>query len=390
MIEKINTESINVDKDYIIKVRRYLHENPELSMEEVNTQKYIEDKLKEIGIEYKLADKSIIASIKGKGEGKIIALRADYDALPIEERSDVEFKSKVKGIMHACGHDAHTAMLLGAAKTLYSLKDSFDGEVRLFFQQGEEVFSGAKKIIENGGLKDVDAIFAMHGMPNLNVGEISVDSGYRLSGTDTIYIKFEGVSGHGASPHLAKDTVHPACLLVTDLQSIVTKNVNPQEPIVISVGKIQGGTKANIISKYTELEISMRSFDRETRILVHEAIKRHAKSIATMFEIDVDIKIEESTLSTFNDENLSNLAKESALKVFGAEGIKELGRQMNSEDFSYYLKDIPGLYAFVGYRNEEKGAIYPPHHEKFKIDEDYMMYGFKMHIQFALDFLKSN
>lgn len=312
------------------------------------------------------------------------------DAIPIIEESGLEFSSKNSGIMHACGHDAHTAMLMGAAKILSEMKDEIQGEVRLFFQEGEETFSGAKKIIESGKMDGVDGCFAMHVHPDIKTDYINLEPGYRMSGCDTIYVKFEGVSGHGSSPHLAKDTIHPACSFVTGLQSIVTKNIHPQQTVVLSVGKFVGGTKANIISKYTEIEISMRYFDPEVRKAVHEGIKRHATATALAYEIKVDVDIEESALSLYNDDNLTKAADESIAKILGEGKNIQLPKAMASDDFSYYLKYAKGAYAFIGCRNEEKECVYFPHHEKFKIDEECFKYGTAIHVQFALDFLKKN
>ena len=375
-------------ENYIINFRRDLHENPELSGQEFKTQKKIMKELDKLGITYKKAgNTSLIATLKGGKDGKTVALRGDIDALPIKEETDVEFKSKTSGLMHACGHDAHTSMLLGAAKILSEMKDEIPGEIRFFFQEGEETFSGAKKIIEAGGMDGVDACFGMHGMPELETGYVNIEPGYRMAGCDTIYVKFEGVSGHGSVPHLAKDTIHPACTFVTDLQGIVTKNINAQEPIVISVGKFVGGTKANIVSKYTEIDISMRYFNPKVREIAHESIKRHAKAIADAYKLKVDVRIEESALSLWNDEDLAALADKSSIKVFGEGKNKTLPKYMGSEDMPYYFERAKGVYAFVGYRNEAKEAIYFPHHEKYKIDEDYMKYGTALHVQFALDFL---
>lgn len=375
-------------EEYIISIRRDLHENPELSGQEYKTQEKIMKELDKLGISYeKVGNTSLIAKLDGQKTGKTIALRADFDALPIKEETDIDFKSKSPGIMHACGHDAHTAMLLGAAKILSEMKEDIKGEVRFFFQEGEETFSGAKKIIQAGGMDGVDACFGMHGMLGLDTGYVDITPGYRMAGCDTIYVKFEGVSGHGSVPHMAKDTIHPACIFVTDLQGIVTKNIDSQEPIVISVGKFVGGTKANIVAKYTEIEISMRYFNPEVRKIAHEAIKRHAKAIADAYEVKVDVIIEESAISLYNDEDLSELADKSSTKVFGQGKNISIRKQMGSEDMPYYFQHAKGLYAFIGYRNEEKEAIYYPHHEKFKIDEDYMKYGTALHVQFALDFL---
>ncbi len=350
----------------------------------------IVEELKKLGLEIKeTSGTSLIAVLKGGKPGKTIALRADFDALPIIEQSDVEFISKNHGVMHACGHDGHTAMLLGAANILSEMKEEINGEIRFFFQEGEEIFAGAKKIIEAGGMKGVDACFGMHGMP-IPTGTVNIESGYRLSGCDTIYVNFEGVSGHGSAPHLAKDTIHPACLFVTDLQSIITKNLNPQEAVVVSVGKFNGGTKANIISKYTELEISMRYFNPEVRKTVHEAIIRHTKSIAEAYEIKVDVRIEESTLSLYNSPEMVELAKKVATEILGENCNVPIPRPMASEDMSYYFEHAKGVYIFIGYKNEEKGSIYFPHHEKFKLDEDYFKYGAAIFVEFALDYLKSN
>jgi amidohydrolase len=373
---------------YVIAFRRELHENPELSGQEFKTQEKIMRELDKLGIPYeKAGNTSIIATLKGKKSGKTIALRGDIDALPVQEETKVEFASKTPGLMHACGHDAHAAMLLGAAKILSEMKDDIAGEIRFFFQEGEELFSGAKKIIEEGGMDGVDSCFAMHLMPSLETGYVDITPGYRMAGCDTIYVKFEGVSGHGSMPHLAKDTVHPACLFVTDLQGIVTKSINSQDPLVISVGKFIGGTKANIVSKYTDIDISMRYFSSEAREIAHSGIKRHAKAVADAYELKVDVEIEESALSLYNDDELSILADESATKVFGEGKNISTPRLMGSEDMPFYFQHAKGVYAFLGYRNEAKEAIYFPHHEKFKIDEDALKYGTALHVQFTLDYL---
>jgi len=378
-------------EDYVISFRRELHKHPELSGEEVETQKKIISELEKLNISYyKAGTTSIIATLKGGKRGKTIALRGDIDALPIVEEADVPFKSVVKGKMHACGHDAHTAMLLGAARILSGMRAELPGEVRFFFQEGEETFTGAKKIIEAGGMEGVDACFGMHGMPSLHTGQVDITPGYRMAGCDTIYVKLEGISGHSSMPHLAKDTIHPACVFVTSLQSIITKNLSAQDPVVLSVGKFVGGTKANIISKYTELEISMRYFSQEAREAAHEGIRRHAKAIGEAYEVKVDVDIEESALSLYNDEKLTEVAMRSAEKVFGKGQNISTPKLMGSEDMPFYFQHAKGVYAFLGYRNEDKEAIYFPHHEKFKIDEDYMKFGVALHVQFALDFLDSH
>ena len=375
-------------ESYVIDMRRYFHENPELSCQEFKTQEKIMEELDALGIPYeKAGSTSLIAKINAGKGSKTVALRADTDALPVIEQSGVPFTSKNPGVMHACGHDAHTAMLLGAAKILAGMKDELPGEVRLFFQEGEEMFAGANKIIAAGGMEGVDAVFGMHGMPGMETGFYDLTPGFRMAGCDTIYIKFEGISGHGSAPHKAKDTIHPACMFVNDIQGIVTKNVDPLESVVLSVGKFVGGTKANIVAKYTELDISMRYFEPKVREIVHAAIRRHAKAIADMYELQVEVNIEPSAVALRNDEVVTQIASEAAEKVFGPQRNIETRKLMGSEDMPFYFQHAPGAFALLGYQNEAKGSIYYPHHEKFNLDEDYFKYGTALHVQFAVDFL---
>lgn len=375
-------------ESYVIDMRRYFHENPELSCQEFKTQEKIMQELDAMGISYeKAGSTSLIAKINAGKGSKTVALRADTDALPVIEQSGVPFTSKNPGVMHACGHDAHTAMLLGAAKILSEMKEELPGEVRLFFQEGEELFAGANKIIAAGGMEGVDAVFGMHGMPGMKTGYYDLTPGYRMAGCDTIYIKFEGISGHGSAPHKAKDTIHPACMFVNDIQGIVTKNVDPLESVVLSVGKFVGGTKANIVAKYTELDISMRYFDPKVREIVHAGIQRHAKAIADMYELQVEVNIEPSAVALRNDEVVTQIASEAAEKVFGSQRNIETRKLMGSEDMPFYFQHAPGAFALLGYENEAKDSIYYPHHEKFKLDEDYFKFGTALHVQFAVDFL---
>ncbi|MDR0879567.1 MAG: amidohydrolase [Clostridioides sp.] len=379
-------------EDFIVDIRRDIHKNPELSGHEFRTQARIIEELEKMGVEYKKAGlTSVVAFIKGNKPGKTIMLRGDIDALPILEQSGSDYSSVNEGSMHACGHDTHSAMLLGAIKILNDMSDELNGEVRFFFQESEETFEGAQRIIADGFMKGVDMCFGMHNHPMVPTGKIIVKDGYLSAGCDTIFVKFEGVSGHGSTPHLAKDTIHPATVFVQDLQGIVAKNVDSQEAIVVSVGKFVGGTKANIIAKYTSLDISMRYFNKETRKTVHEAIKRHAKAIADMYEIDVTVDIEESALSIVNDVNAAELIREATIEIMGEESLGRLKDYMGSdllmgsEDFSYYLEETPGAMVWIG--SGDDVIKYPPHHEKFQVIEKFMNYGAALHAQVALDFL---
>lgn len=349
-MSKVLEKAKNIES-YIIDFRRELHRNPELSGQEFKTQEKIMKELDKLGIPYKKAGNTSLIAVLNEGKGKVVALRADTDALPVLEQADVDFKSEIEGSAHACGHDTHTAMLLGAARILSEMKDELPGEVRFFFQEGEETFTGAKLIVEAGGMEGVDAAFGVHVFTffkdkKLPIGTFDMTPGYRMAGCDTIYVKFEGVSGHGSAPHLEKDTIHPATMFVTDIQSIIAKNVDPQQACVLNVGRFHGGTKANVVSKYTELDISMRYFDQEAREAIHAGIRRHAKAIAEMYEVQVDVKIEESVLSLFNDEKLALMAQKSGDKVFGEGKRVEFDRNMGSEDMPFYLQKSPGCYAF--------------------------------------------
>ncbi|MBB6631446.1 amidohydrolase [Clostridium algidicarnis] len=374
----------------IIENRRYLHQNPELSGQEFETQKYIIKQLDELNIPYeKVGTTSLVGYIKGGKAGKTVALRADIDALPIIEQSGASYSSKKEGLMHACGHDGHTAMLLGAARMLKEVKDELPGDIKLLFQEGEENFTGAQKVIEDGGMDGVDAVFGMHGMP-IDVGFYDIEPGYRMAGCDTIHVKFEGVSGHGSTPHLAKDTVLPAAEFVTQLNAMITKFVDSQSPLVLTVGKFDAGTKANIISKYAKLDISMRYLHEETRKAIHEKIHNLAKGLAIIYDIKIDVEIEESTISMNNDEKIAEIANKSAEKIFGPNKNVHGPIMMGSEDMPYYFQKAPGAYALVGYFNKEKNNIYFPHNEKFNIDENYMKLGAALHAQFAWDYLNEN
>ncbi len=370
--------------------RRHFHQYPELSGEEFETQKYIMKQLDQLGIPYeKVGTTSLIGHIQGKSEGKTVALRADIDALPIIEKSGAKYASKKEGLMHACGHDAHTAMLLAGAELLKEVEDELSGNVRLIFQEAEETFEGAQRVIADGGMEGVDAIFGMHGMP-IDVGTYDISPGYRMAGCDTIYVGFEGVSGHGSSPHLAKDTILPASEFVTQLDGLITKFVNAQSPVVLSVGNFDAGTKANIIAKYAQLDITMRYLDEESRQLIHQKIEDLAEGIARIYEVDVKVEIEESTISMKNDVEIALLANQAAKKVFGPNQNVHGPIMMGSEDMPYYFQEAPGAYALVGYANEAKDTTYFPHHEKFNIDEDYMRLGAALHAQFVWDYLQKS
>lgn len=387
MKESVLEQTTKIEAE-LIGFRRLLHSEPELSENEFKTQEKIIAKLEEYGIPYRKVGKtSTIATIKGKNPGKTVALRADIDALPINEDLDLDFQSKNPGVMHACGHDAHTTMAMGAAKILNESKENFDGEIRIFFQEAEETFEGAKKIVADGGMDGVDAVFGMHNYNTIPTGSFYSGSGDLFSGCDTLYATFIGKSGHGGTPQLGKDSFTPAAQFALDLQEIIVKNIDSRNPVVLNIGRFTSGKKANIVPKETTMDISMRYFDEASRDLTHEAINRHAKAFADMYEITVDVTIEPSTPPTKNDADLAKIATNVGMKVFGSDKVSDFPRAMNSEDFSYYLKEAPGVYGIIGIYNEENNTIYAPHDDHYKLDEDILKLGAAWHVEFALEFL---
>ncbi len=372
-------------KEFMVSIRRHLHKNPEPSWKEFETSKFIKEELKKLNIPYKeIAETGIIATI-GKG-GKKVALRADIDALEIEELNEREYKSQKRGLMHACGHDAHVAMLLGAAKVLKKYESSLLGEVRLIFQPAEELGDGAKKIIEEGGLEGVENIFGIHVWSGLPTGKVSIGDGEIMASADLFSIKIRGKGGHGSMPHQGVDAAVIASSIVTNLQTIVSREINPLEPTVVSVGKLISGSRYNIIAHEALIEGTVRSFNDEIRKTIPERIERISKGIAKAHRAEAELEYFWGPPPLKNEENSVLRAKKSAEALFGSGAIQPLSKLMAAEDFAYYLKEIPGVFVFVGSGNKEKGTDFPHHHPKFDIDEDALLIGSALHIKYATDY----
>ena len=372
-------------KEFMVSIRRHLHKNPEPSWKEFETSKFIKEELKKLNIPYKeIAETGIIATI-GKG-GKKVALRADIDALEIEELNEREYKSQKRGLMHACGHDAHVAMLLGAAKILKKYESSLLGEVRLIFQPAEELGDGAKKIIEEGGLEGVENIFGIHVWSGLPTGKVSIGDGEIMASADLFSIKIRGKGGHGSMPHQGVDAAVIASSIVTNLQTIVSREINPLEPTVVSVGKLISGSRYNIIAHEALIEGTVRSFNDEIRKTIPERIERISKGIAKAHRAEAELEYFWGPPPLKNEENSVLRAKKSAEALFGSGAIQPLSKLMAAEDFAYYLKEIPGVFVFVGSGNKEKGTDFPHHHPKFDIDEDALLIGSALHIKYATDY----
>lgn len=369
-IKKLAAEYANE----FIEVRHHLHAHPELSYKEFETSKFVQQKLTEFGIENKvLATTGVVGLIKGKNPGKkIIALRADLDALPITEENTVEYKSQNAGKMHACGHDVHTACLLGAAKILNQTKDEWEGTVKLIFQPGEEKNPGGASImIKEGVLEDPEpqGIFALHVHPGLEVGKLSFRSGMVMASADEIYITIKGKGGHAASPHLTIDTILIASHLIIALQQLISRNNDPFNPSVLSITSVQGGHTTNVIPSEVKLMGTFRAMNEEWRFIAHELIKKQSTEIVHSMGGEIDILIDVGYPFVFNNEKLTTTARVNAAEYAGSENIEETELRMGAEDFAYYSHKIPACFFRLGVGNVSKGITSGVHTPKFNIDE---------------------
>ena len=297
------------------------------------------------------------------------------------------YKSKNAGVMHACGHDTHTAMLLIAAKVLWELRDQIKGTVKFIFQPAEEPIQGAKKMFEEGVMEGVDAILGIHIWSQLPTGKVSLEPGPRFAAGDRFKITVKGKGSHGAVPHLGVDAIVAASAIVMDLQSIVSREIDPLEPAVLSIGKINGGFNFNVLCNEVVLEGTTRSFNQDIQNRFPLMIKRIVDNTASSFNAKAEIDYIIGSPSCSNDPALAQIAKSGITKLYGEDVVANFEKTMGGEDFAYFIQKVPGIIAFLGGGNKEKNTTYPHHHEKFNIDEDALPIGTSLYAQFALDFL---
>jgi amidohydrolase len=373
------TERIkNLAKEYapeFIQIRRHLHANPELSYQEFKTTEYVQQQLAQIGIEFEVkATTGILAIIKGKNaDSRVIALRADMDALPITEENEVPYKSINTGVMHACGHDVHTTILLGAAKILHELKAEWEGTIKLLFQPGEERNpGGASYMIKDGVLENPrpNAIVALHVHPGLEVGKLSFRKGRVMASADEIYITIRSKGGHAAAPHLTADTILIASQLIVSLQQIISRNNSPISPSVLSICSIQGGNTTNVIPSEVKLMGTFRAMDEVWRYRAHELIRKQAVGLVESMGAEIDLHIDIGYPTVDNDPVFTEAAWQLADAYMGKENVLETELRMGAEDFGYYTQVVPGCFFRLGVRNEAKGIIHQVHTPKFDIDEN--------------------
>jgi amidohydrolase len=377
-------------QEFVVKMRREFHMNPEASMKEFNTSKRIKEELEKIGVEYvSCGGTGVVAEIKGSKPGKTVALRGDIDALAVIEENNNEYISKVDGLMHACGHDAHGAMLLGAVRVLNELKDEINGTVKFFFQPGEEVGKGATAMIADGAMKGVDGVFGIHVSSEMPTGTINAEPGARLASGDMFKIVITGKGGHGAHPENTVDAVVVGAAMVMNIQTIVSREFSPLEPIVITVGSIKSGTRFNVIAPDAVLEGTVRYFNPNYTEKVKAAIERVAKMTAATYRATAELEYSFIVKPTINDETCAKIAAEAATKIVGEKNLLKLEPSTGGEDFSEFSSIAPGVMTRLGTGNKEKKTDYPHHHNKFDVDEDAFAYGVAYYVQFAIDFLNN-
>lgn len=382
LLQKIK-ELSSACKHEFIEVRHHLHAHPELSYQEFETSRFVQDKLASFGIPFSvLATTGVVAVIEGENPAsRIIALRADMDALPITEENNIDYKSTKPGVMHACGHDVHTTCLLGAAKILQETRRDWEGTVKLIFQPGEEKNpGGASLMIKDGVLENPEpaGIVAMHVHPGLPLGKLSFRKGTVMASADELYITIKGKGGHAAAPHLTTDIILVASHLIISLQQIISRNNNPFNPSVLSITSVQGGNTTNVIPSEVKLMGTLRCMNEEWRFKAHDLIKKQVDQICSAMGAEASIHIDVGYPTVYNNPALTAAAWQQAEVFMGAEHVEETEMRMGAEDFGYYAQQIPACFYRLGVMNKEKGITSGVHTPTFNIDENAIETGMGM------------
>ncbi|HET9112217.1 MAG TPA: amidohydrolase [Ktedonobacterales bacterium] len=385
-------EDIRALNDQLVADRRHFHQNPELGFEERDTAAYVADRLRALGIETQtgIAQTGVVGLIRGRAPGRVVMLRADMDALPLTEETNAPYASRRPGVHHACGHDGHTAMLLAAAELLLRRRDTFDGAVKLVFQPAEEGPGGAEPMIAAGVMEQphVDACFGLHLANDLPVGKLLVRGGPLQASADDFEIVVHGVGGHGSAPHQTVDAIAIGSAIVTSLQHIVSREVDPLDQAVVSVGSFHGGTRHNIIASRATLVGTIRALDNATREYLHRRVQEIARGVAEASRATADVTIHPGYPVTVNDEAMAAFAREVAQKVVAPENVMEGRPIMGAEDMSYFLNAAPGCFIFVGSRNDERNLNHPHHSPLFDFDEAALPIGVELLASLATAYLQ--
>ena len=382
----IHPEILSLKKK-IIKTRRDFHQHPELSFQEYRTSKIVANQLDSFGIsvETNIGKTGVVGTLNGTSTGKTIAFRADMDALPIQETGDAPYKSVNDGIMHACGHDAHTAMLLGAAEALSKIKNQINGAIKFIFQPAEEGYGGAKYMIKDGAIDNVDEIYGMHVWNYQVSGTVGIKSGPVMAAADIFTIKIKGIGGHGAAPQGTVDTVIVASYLIQALQTIVSRNTNPLESTVITVGQINGGYNFNIIADEIVLKGTARAYTEKNRKLIKKRIKEIIIGIEKTFGAKIKLQYKDGYPPVINNEKVTQNVQKVAAEIVG-ENVISPYLSMGGEDFSYFANKVPGCFFFLGTLPEDSTPMSIPQHcSHFDIDEEAMLIGSSIFVSLGLN-----
>lgn len=374
---------------YIIGLRRHFHQYPELGMEEYKTSEKIKEELTKLNIRFEtFGETGVVGYIGDAARGKTIALRADMDALKIEEKTGAPYTSCIPGKMHGCGHDGHMASLLGAAAFLKKQENELNGMVKLIFEPSEENCKGANLVCASGVLEDVENIFGLHIFTDMEYGQISIEPGERMATTDIFHITLTGKSGHAGKPHQCIDATIAGAALVMSLQTLVSRELNPLSAAVVSVGEFVSGHQYNVVSGEAKLAGTVRSFREEDRELLEAGIQRMTEEIAKTYKVKSELNYQPSLHpAVINEPKDTEIALCGAKKIFGEESFVSIPKIFLGEDFSIYQTKIPGTFAFVGGGNAKKGLIYPNHHDKFDIDERVLADGACLHAAYTMEHL---
>lgn len=382
------------NREYITEMRRYFHAYPEVSLKEYNTCKKIEEELDKMGIPHRrVGETGVYGWIDGKGNSgkdKVMVLRADIDALAMEDLKEVSYCSKEEGVCHACGHDAHIATLLGAAKILKEKEQEFGGQVRLFFQQAEEIGQGARIFVKEGLMEGATRVFGAHVSSKLDSGTVSLTAGPQNASCDYFKIKVTGKGAHVSTPQLGIDAVYVASQIVVALQSIVARNTDPLETVVVGVGVLRAGTQYNIVAEHAEIEGTTRSFSKEVREFTNERVKTIAKQTAELYGAEAEVEFQGFANPLINDEEAVEEVTEVAKQVMEEQNIiSNFEKMLGADDFADFLQETKGMYAFVGTRNKEKpNTASAHHHGLFDIDEEGLLLSCNLYVDYALQILK--
>lgn len=374
--------------DYQVEMRRHFHQNPEVSGKEYETSKVVKAELDKMGVEWVPCglETGVLATIKGAKPGKTILLRGDMDALTVREETGAPYASKNEGVMHACGHDCHTSMMLTAAHILNDMKDQLCGTVKLAFQPAEEIAEGAKSMIEQGAMDGVDGCFAIHVWADVPSGKVSVQAGPRMGAAGQFTIDVIGKGGHGAAPHQCVDAAVVSSAIVTNLQSIVSREVAPMDPAVVTVGVMSVGSRWNVVAETGRIEGTTRCFSNEVFDAFPSMLERIAQGTAQAYRAEAKLsEYVELVPPTINDAGISAIAEAAARKVMGEDAPIQSEPTTGGEDFAFYMKKAPGAVAMLGIANEGCGAVWPQHSSRFCVDESALIKGAMLYAQVAMD-----